>query len=152
MHAYGHYVVGILGKDEDVSVGMEFLKDTTNEDIDINPIVMIDENYEVVWIHDIIDMAIEMAKKIPDAKIVFSGFVDCTESCGEVMQFGMIYENHELKVYNTDWVYLDDELEDVYYSIDEYVTEDEDLIEEYFDEIISDIQAENWNNFESFDI
>ena len=152
MHAYGHYVVGILGNDENVSVGMEFLKDTINEDIDINPIVMIDENYDVVWIHDIIEMAIEMAKKIPDSKFVFSGFVDCTENCGEVMQFGIVYENQELKIYNSDWIYFDDDIEEIYYNLESYAIDDQALVEDCFEEIVSDIQSKNWNNYDTIDI
>ena len=152
MHAYSHYVVAILGDDEDVSVGMEFLKETVNEDIDINPIVMIDENYDIVWIHDIIEMAIETAKKIPDSKFVFSGFVDCTENCGEVMQFGIVYENQELKIYNSDWIYFDDDIEEIYYNLESYATDDEALVEDCFEEIVSDIQSKNWNNYDTIDI
>ena len=50
MHAFGHYIVGILSKKKDMLKGIDFLRKELDEDLEDNAIVMIDENYEIVWL------------------------------------------------------------------------------------------------------
>ena len=151
MQAFSSYLIAILGNPDKVKQSIEFLANEINDEIQVQSITAVDENYEVVWIEDLIDMVTRLAQEMPTISFVVKGLIDCSASCGECMPFAFVYQNRMLSIYHSNWVYYNQEIEDIYdcLIVDDYC---EDCSEIFLEELVEEIQSENWDNIDSIEI
>ena len=63
----------------------------------------VEENYEIVWIDDVVDFVLDMARLDPECRLEVKGYVDCSESSGEYQDFVIEYVDKEAKLKYSDW-------------------------------------------------
>lgn len=104
MQAYSNFETQLTGSSEDVqaikAVMEKALKvDLSREDCSF----FVYENYKVVYPWDFTDMAKDMAKAAREAEFRMEGDTDCTQSCGQQMDFVIAYQGGKLTCASSTW-------------------------------------------------
>ena len=139
MHGHSNYRITINGtEDEKVAIAEilgkafergEFFK-LNKDDVIQDGIINVREPYDVVFLEDITNMALEMARAAIGSSFTIKGVIDTSESAGEYMDFVISYSGGELEEKSSWWyMYPDSCLEDM--SYEEYC---EDYGEDYSEE------------------
>lgn len=145
MHAHSNYKIKISGTKEELNAVAEVLinafKDESRNNVDkdefiSNGLLKIDETYEVTFLEDITNMAVEMAKAAIGTTFTIDGVIDTSESAGEYMDFMVSYEQGELEEKSSWWyMYPDSFLQNMTYE--EYC---EDYGDDYSEEDFEKMQ------------
>ena len=126
MHGHSDYKIAITGTEQELAAIAEVLsnvfkeetRNSVNKDEVISSgIVNIDETYEVTFLDDITNMALEMAKAATGSAFTIEGVIDTSESAGEYMNFKICYSQGELEEASSCWyMYPDSCLEEMTYE------------------------------------
>ena len=131
MHAHSDYKIVIRGNEAEKTAiaeilakafeGGEFFK-LNKDDVIKGRIINVEETYDVVFLEDITNMALEMAKAAIGSEFSIEGVIDTSESAGEYMNFKISYSHGRLEERSSFWyAYPNDGLEDM--SYEEYCEE-----------------------------
>lgn len=116
MHAYSFITIDLTAAKSDVNKLTAFLADKLDDqncfdDFDsegtgvqvAQAYFEVEECYACVWLDDIEELAVRMAKLAPDATFTLKGVVDSSESAGELMDFIIEYSNDKLTSRSSCW-------------------------------------------------
>lgn len=113
MHASTNMTIKITASSEGLEKIARLIEDTFGDDyfshgakaenvIKTNEAI-IEENYEIVWVDDVVNFVLDMARLEPECKLSVKGNVDCSESSGEYQDFVIEYADGEAKCKFSDW-------------------------------------------------
>lgn len=152
MHAYSNYVIAFKGSKSAKAKATRVLSEKIGDDEALElDVVQVEENYEVVWFEDLVEMATEMAKAAPSVKFAMRGYVDCTESCGEFVPFAITYADKNLIARGTSWICDYDRLDQL---DDEILCEisDDDITNGFFEDLLEAIDGDKYDDIECIEI
>ena len=106
MNACSNYTVTINGTEEEKAAIAKVMSEAVFEGYEPNMNadgnIIVEDDYGIVWIEDLEDLAVDMAKAAPNASFQMKGYIN-VENSGEDMDFEITYEDHELTVATSDW-------------------------------------------------
>ena len=97
MNTYASYTINIVGNDTELESVTKVVADAFDDTsyVGDNPIEIVDADI-IVWVGEIRELAIDMAKAAPNAEFSIRGTTDTSESSGEYQDF--FFENKDGKL------------------------------------------------------